>query len=271
MGYPSNFKVVTRLLTENTLLASSAFTRFDKVNFGNRMAVFKIISTTDSLPKIILWSPLPYTPQVIDILKNFTGVSTEADLQVNYVIVPDREHNLAAGVYKEKFPLAKIIGPENTQNIPLDIEFTKELGHKVISGTALKQLVDDDLIVENFDFVYLPYHANSELVVYHKPSKTLFEADLLFNLGVDGKLEQFSPETGYPENFNPHQGWSFATRYLQPNSKVGKFLFNRLVNRAKSQPGLNAINTLDFKNIVMCHGNIITENAKQAFENVFIK
>lgn len=278
MGYPPNFKIVTKSLTENILLASTAFSRVDKFNFGARMAVFKFPQSN----KIILWSPLPYTPQVIDVLTKFTNNTNESNLNIAYVIIPDREHNLAAKSYKEKFPGCKLIGMEglDENSLKLDYKFIKLMGNKVLKNDDLRQIFNDSdsgLIVDNFEFVYLPNHANQELVVFDKSSSTLFEADLLFNLGVPGStlgetiLEQYSPELGFPKGFNPHSGWSFITRYLQPYSKVGRFLFRKLVDINHSKPGLEAIyNSWDFKTIVMCHGNIITKDAKEAFKHVFV-
>ncbi|KGQ89345.1 hypothetical protein MGO_02195 [Candida albicans P76055] len=278
MGYPPNFKIVTKSLTENILLASTAFSRVDKFNFGARMAVFKFPQSN----KIILWSPLPYTPQVIEVLTKFTNNTNESNLNIAYVIIPDREHNLAAKSYKEKFPGCKLIGMEglDENSLKLDYKFIKSMGNKVLKNDDLRQIFNDSdsgLIVDNFEFVYLPNHANQELVVFDKSSSTLFEADLLFNLGVPGStsgetiLEQYSPELGFPKGFNPHSGWSFITRYLQPYSKVGRFLFRKLVDINHSKPGLEAIyNSWDFKTIVMCHGNIITKDAKEAFKHVFV-
>lgn len=278
MGYPPNFKIVTKSLTENILLASTAFSRVDKFNFGARMAVFKFPQSN----KIILWSPLPYTPQVIEVLTKFTNNTNESNLNIAYVIIPDREHNLAAKSYKEKFPGCKLIGMEglDENSLKLDYKFIKLMGSKVLKNDDLRQIFNDSdsgLIVDNFEFVYLPNHANQELVVFDKSSSTLFEADLLFNLGVPGStlgetiLEQYSPELGFPKGFNPHSGWSFITRYLQPYSKVGRFLFRKLVDINHSKPGLEAIyNSWDFKTIVMCHGNIITKDAKEAFKHVFV-
>lgn len=278
MGYPPNFKIVTKSLTENILLASTAFSRVDKFNFGARMAVFKFPQSN----KIILWSPLPYTPQVIDVLTKFTNNTNESNLNIAYVIIPDREHNLAAKSYKEKFPGCKLIGMEglDENSLKLDYKFIKLMGNKVLKNDDLRQIFNDNdsgLIVDNFEFVYLPNHANQELVVFDKSSSTLFEADLLFNLGVPGStlgetiLEKYSPELGFPKGFNPHSGWSFITRYLQPYSKVGRFLFRKIVDINHSKPGLEAIyNSWDFKTIVMCHGNIITKDAKEAFKHVFV-
>ena len=47
------------------------------------MAVFKFPQSN----KIILWSPLPYTPQVIDVLTKFTNNTNESNLNIAYVII----------------------------------------------------------------------------------------------------------------------------------------------------------------------------------------
>lgn len=285
MGYPENFKIVTKAITDNILLASSAFSRVDKLNFGARMAIFKLSQQEQEQEqgggrggdqKIILWSPLPYTPQVIDTILKFTGISQESDLKINYVIIPDREHNLAGKKYQEVFPDCKIIGMEGIKNINIDYKFTESMGNKIIKDEELKNFINDDDIVNNFEFVYLPKHTNQELVIFEKKAKALFEADLLFNLGVPGTvqgttiLEQYSPELGFAKGFNPHSGWSFMTRYLQPYSKVGRFMFRKFVNVNASKAGLEGIYSWDFNTIVMCHGNVITENARQTFKDVFL-
>lgn len=118
MGYPENFKIVTKAITDNILLASSAFSRVDKLNFGARMAIFKLSQQEQEQEqgggrggdqKIILWSPLPYTPQVIDTILKFTGISQESDLKINYVIIPDREHNLAGKNIKKFSQIVKLL------------------------------------------------------------------------------------------------------------------------------------------------------------------
>lgn len=59
------------------------------------------------------------------------------------------------------------------------------------------------------------------------------------------------------------------TRYMQPKSKVGNFLAKKVVNMAKSKQGLQHIYDWEFHTIVMCHGNLIDKDAKQAFKSVF--
>ncbi|KAK7679791.1 hypothetical protein QCA50_017114 [Cerrena zonata] len=195
---------------------------------------------------VIVWSAIPYGEEVDKAIQKLTGGSA---FDVTHLIIPDKEHTMAAKSFKEKYPAMKIIAMES-----VDLE---EIGIK------------ESAILKNFQFVYLPHHANKELVTYDLNSKILFEADLLFNLGNGEKLEQFSPETGYPEDYNPYLGWSYSSRYLHPDSTVGRFLLNKICNTAQSAEGLKTIYNWDFKLIVMCHGNVIEHDAKTKFKTLF--
>ncbi|KAK6457336.1 uncharacterized protein RJT20DRAFT_134619 [Scheffersomyces xylosifermentans] len=271
MGYPANFKVTTRKLSDNVVIASSAFTRADKFNFGARMALF---NHDDS---VIVWSALPYGKEVEKSLELLTGSDQKPN--ITHLIIPDREHTLAAKSFKEEYPNLKIIAMDSVKipGVDIDYTFSEKDGNKLIDRKALEEEIGikEPAILDNFEFVYLPFHGNQELVTYEKSSKIVFEADLLFNLGVPGTtsgkvtLEQYSPELGFKKGFNPHSGWSFPTRYMQPNSKVGSFLFNKLVNPKKSKNGLQAIYNWDFNTIVMCHGNLIDKDARATFKHVF--
>ena len=128
MGYPPNFKIVTKSLTENILLASTAFQ--ESIN-SILVLVWRYLNF---LNQIILWSPLPYTPQVIDVLTKFTNNTNESNLNIAYVIIPDREHNLAAKSYKRKISGCKLIGMEglDENSLKLDYKFIKLMGNKVL-------------------------------------------------------------------------------------------------------------------------------------------
>lgn len=265
MGYPSPFKAVSRKLTENIVITSGPFTRMGAFNFGSRMALLRFGDD------IIVWSAVPYG----DAAQKAIGMFPES-ARVTHLIVPDKEHTMAAVSYKEQYPNLKIIAPETVDlgaSTPIDYKVTKKSAFKVLSNTNLLEEVgiDPQSPLLNLQFVYLPTHQNHELVVYDAASKTLFEADLLFNLGCKEALEQYSPETGYKQGHFPHLGLSFMTRYMHPGSKVGAFLMNKVANasHADTRRGLQAIYSLDFESIVMCHGNVLSQGAKEAFHSVF--
>lgn len=275
MGYPKTLKAVSRKLTNNIVVTSCSFTRANALNFGARMALFNYEND------IVVWSAIPYGEEVIKALRLLTG-SERSDFNVTHLIIPDKEHTMAAKSFKSIYPNLKVIAMETVdlgKECPTDYRITSKIGNQLIDKSTLSKEVgiSSSTILDNFEFVYLPTHANKELVVFEKNSKILFEADLIFNLGIAGSnsgkatLEQLSPLTGYPDKFKPHLGKSFLTRYLQPYSKVGNYLTNFITKSSdpSCQKGLQAIYNWDFEQMVMCHGNIIDKDAKQAFKNVF--
>lgn len=260
MGYPNPLKVVSRKLTENIVVAHSGFKRFDKVNFGARMAVFNY---NDS---VVVWSALPHSEEIVDALEMVSGTR---NCNVSHLIIPDKEHTMAARSFKEKYPQLKIIAMEGVdlgENTPIDYVFRSEDANKVVGAKALREMgITDPVILHNFEFVYLPKHANQELVMYEKTTKTVFEADLLFNIRDDVPMEQFQ----FPETPNPFSGWSYLSKFLNPDSKVGGAMFRRIAKINESAKGLQAIDSWDFDRLVMCHGNILETGGKKAFEKVF--
>lgn len=263
--YPTPLKAVVRNLTDNIVIASTPFTRANILNFGARMTLFHYNE------QVIVWSAIPYGDEVIRSLKLLTG--KEDNFNITYLIIPDAEHTMAAKSFKDKYPELKVIGMEGL-NLPLKIDYTitKDHGNKLIDLTILKELgIQDDSILSNFEFVYLPQHKNKELVMYDKTSKILFEADLLLCLGPKGnKLEQYSPELGFPESFNPHGGLSFLTRYTHPDSSFIKKLTCAVVNPKdpKVKKSLEIIYNWDFTKMVPCHGNVV-DDGKSYFKKSF--
>ena len=254
MGYPSPLKVVTKKISPNVLTVSSPFSILNKLNVGARMVIFHYHGD------IIIWSPLPYDKEI---LENAIAELTTEEYTVKYIFVINIEHNLCAEKYKQIYPNVKLIGPENTARCEINIPLT-----------------DDKSIIDNFELIYNNAHKNRELVIYEKNDKLLLLADMIMNLGIRGTttgehvLEQYSPELGFPKGFNPHGGWSFLSRYLQPNSVVGKFLMNRLQKTRqtpeKTKKVMELINSWDYTTIIMVHGDLITKEAKRTLSDVHL-
>lgn len=258
MGYPNPLKVLSRKLTDNIVVASSGFKRVDRINFGARMALFNYNGS------VVVWSAIPYNDDVAKALQLVAGSS---DFNVSHLIIPDKEHTMAACSFKEQYPQLKIIAMEGVdlgEKTPIDYTFSAEHAGKIIGSDALRGIgITDPVILSNFEFVYVPKHANQELVMYEKQSKTVFEADLIFNLRDDVPMEQF------PDNPHPFTGWSYIAKYMNPDSKIGCTLFRKVASPSASADSLRAIYSWDFDRLVMCHGNIIDTNGKQAFKKVF--
>lgn len=267
MVYPNPFKLVARRLADNTVVAASGFKRFGKVNFGARMALFQYDNA------VVVWSAMPHGEDITSAMELLTGQKDK--FNVAYLIIPDKEHTMAAASFKKAFPAMKIIAMESVDlgsETPVEYIITSKYAHKVIGKEILAEIgLTDPVIANNFEFVYLPNHGNKELVTYDKNTKTVYEADLLFNLRSDEQMEQFSTQLGFPANYNIGLGLSFLAPYMNPDSKVGNFLINKITNSTASADGLRAIYSWDFDRLVMCHGNIFETGGKAAFKKVFGK
>lgn len=119
-----------------------------------------------------------------------------------------------------------------------------------------------------FSWEYVSAHANKELVFCHHPTRTLIEADYMFN---NPATEQFS-KTG-----------------VDPSSGILSKLFGALTSTAGSAIaqqrmiwwGTSAgdrpsfarstarIDKWDFDRIVPCHGDVIETGGKEVFRKVF--
>ncbi|WPK27155.1 hypothetical protein PUMCH_004530 [Australozyma saopauloensis] len=264
--YPEKFLTSIKKISENVVTVSCAFKVLNRLDVGNRMSLINCDG------QVVVFSPIKYGDYFQEALK-LLGASNIA-----YIVVVNCEHNVAAKEYAENYPEAKVVCGEGfapNQKWKPDFVFNKEAGNR---------LLNDYLLEEHFSFewpasleiLYLKYLKNKELVLYETESKTLFVGDILLNIGTVGEngFEQYSPATGYPEKHNPFTGWSYPLRFIHPRGFLGRYFNQALANVANpgGEAGIHMIyNKWDFKTIVPCHGNIITEYAKEEFKLTFPK
>ncbi|KAK9368886.1 hypothetical protein V1509DRAFT_621780 [Lipomyces kononenkoae] len=251
MAYPTPLCAVPRQLSPTVSILSTPFKRAGLFQIGAR-------STFVSLPasnSVVVIAPVPYGDESAAII---------GTRDVRFLIAPDFEHHMALKSWKEKYPSAKIIGVEGLrkrkapQGVHVDYEIS--LANKVISPS--EEGIDDPEVNEVFKFVYFPSHQNKELITYHIPTKTLIEADLMFNLPA---LEQYSKSPT-----NPLSGFTRLFNVLHPDSGWHRWLVKSVLSdKAATKMGLNAIQSLDYETIIPCHGEVITSDGKGKFDALF--
>jgi len=172
-----NPHLVIRTIAPQISTLSVPFLRFNRIKFGGRATLLQLSSGS-----IAIFSPIPLSPEV---RAHITGLGG----RVGYIIAPDIEHHMQLGPYKTEFPSALVIGPhglrekranQGDQDVVIDFEYSKE-------NKATLKLPEE--LAREVEVEYWDGHANKEIVFLHKPSRTLVEADLLFNLPA---TEQFS-------------------------------------------------------------------------------
>ena len=207
------------------------------MHLGARMACI------NSDGKIVIWSPLPWGPHVIEALQLLTGkTSTDAnDYNVTHIVVANLQHDMGVRSVKPQFPHSKVIGAHTLQYDSLDYKVNSDLGNKPVKLQDISAANGETVSVyEKLEFVYLSKHKNRELVVYENKHKVLFESDLLITVGDRGPtntLEQYSEATGFTDGYNPHTGRALIGNFFYPQGWVSQWI-QRRINGFKFPEGI---------------------------------
>lgn len=100
----------------------------------------------------------------------------------------------------------------------------------------------------------------NSLVTFHPPSKTIVEADLLFNLPAKQQYAGNAPG-GLTRLMNVLTSYSVWSR---------RFLwYIGCKDEAQMRKAAAIVSTWDFENLIPCHGDVLLGNGKDAWEWVF--
>jgi len=211
---------------------------------------------------LVIISPVPLTPEVRETIDSLGG-------KLKYIAAPDLQHHLLVSEWKEAFPDAEILAPhglwEKRQSNPelRGIEFTHVFTRE---DRGKKKQISEEFDLE-FDIEYVDSHAWHELVILHRPTRTLIEADLLFNLPA---REQYSRTA---EGHNS----GILTKIMIPllSTRPPMTWQKRLVwhvaasaDRGAFRESMRRIDKWDFDRLIPCHGEVIETGAKGVFRSV---
>ena len=210
---------------------------------------------------LAVFSPTALTPEVRSTVESLGN-------KVSYIAAPDIEHHIYISDWAKAYPSAALMGPEGLPEKREQNSETKGNTFKYIwtnkNKGSLK--VDEDFDKE-FDVEYVGAHTNKELVFCHKPSRTLIEADLIFNLPA---TEQFSktkedPEAGFLTKLfisfqNTKGAATWQKRFLWYVASSG--------NRPDFNKSVAKIAKWDFDRVIPCHGDVIETGGKGIFQKV---
>jgi len=215
---------------------------------------------------LAVFSPVALTPTVRTKIAALSPTNS-----VSYLIAPDLEHHIFLSSWYASFPSAHVIGPEGlpekrAAQMAKDKSVTNVPFSTVFRGNE-KVSVSEEFDKE-FEYEYFPMHTNKELVFYHKPSKVLIEADLMFNLPA---TEQYS-KTGESAT----TGWAtklFGSLQSTSGTAIWQKRMLWYVLSKGDRPGFSSkaqrVDSWDIDTIIPCHGDVITDDAKGIFRKVF--
>jgi hypothetical protein len=212
---------------------------------------------------LFVFSPVALTPTVRAKIDSLGG-------NVSHIVAPDMEHHIFLSSWHRAYPDAHVIGPgglpEKRAKMSTDDPDVTNVPFKTVFTPANKRDINISPDVDaDMDYEFVDAHLNKELVFFHRPSKTLIQADLFFNLPA---TEQYS-RTGEKAN----SGW--ASRlfcHLQnPHSVWQKRMLWYLISRSDRSGFNQSIKRIDgwgFENVIPCHGDPMVGDGKAVFERV---
>ncbi|KAN0085927.1 hypothetical protein V8E55_007061 [Tylopilus felleus] len=170
--------------------------------------------------------------------------------QVKYIINPDAVHHLFLLEFKMAYPDAKVIGVEETikrmneKSFPFDGLWGRD-------PPDTKYGFEDDI-----KHCYFSGIRNKDVAFLHAASKTLIQADLLFNL----------PAT---EQYSRSSKW-IPQATLKPNSWAHQRVIQGVAIDAEAMKrDAQTVASWDFDRIIPCHGDVIERGGKRAWRAAY--
>lgn len=208
---------------------------------------------------LAVFSPVSLTPEVRETVESLGG-------NVKYIAALDLQHHLHITSWKNAFPQAEILAPEGLwEKRQSNPEFKNTMFQHVFKKDEKPQKISEEFDAD-FETEYVHGHGSRELVFLHRPSRTVIEADLVFNLPAN---EQYSKSEERPLNF--------LTRLVLPLLTTGypatgqrRFAWYILSNADRSAftQSVKRIAGWDFDRLIPCHGDVVDTGAKGVFQNV---
>lgn len=237
------------------------------LEIGGRATAIKLNTPDEG---ILVFAPIPWGPEAQQFLQTLEPGKALSDINVKYIVAPDCEHHMALKSWKEQFPSARFIGPEplnekkKAEGISMDYAFTEKYASKLLTAESWTSDGTIDMpkeLTAEFDFAYFPKHVNKELVLLHKPSRTLITADLFFNLPAFDQYQGCK--------ITATSGLSYLTKFMTIDSWIMRKTFGSMLPPTDGV-ALNAIYDWDFQRVIPCHGDIMEgPDVREKFASLF--
>lgn len=248
---PAKVMVIRDLVPKTVTTLSVPFWRFGRIKVGGRGTIVRLQNGT-----LAVFSPVALTDEVKQKVASLG--------EVKYITALDIEHHIFLGPWHEAYPNAKVLGPEG-----LPEKRTKQNNEKVpfahvFSKSTPITSIDPDFDSE-FEWEYVHAHQNKEIVFNHKPTKTLIEADLMFNYP---STEQFSKTGVSATSGILTKLFGALTNTTGNGQKRALWYAISSSDRTGFAKSVSRIYGWDFERIVPCHGDVIESGAKGIFGKV---
>ncbi|THH13984.1 hypothetical protein EW146_g6295 [Bondarzewia mesenterica] len=230
--------IVIREVTKDVWTFSKPFMRLGFLPIGGRSTAIKL-SNGD------VWV-LASTPLTDDTKKTLANLGP-----VKYIISADAVHHLYLGEFKKAYPEAKLLAVEEV------VEKKKNEGLEFAGFWGDKQREPKFGFEGEIKSCYFSGFKNKDVAFLHEPSKTLVEADLLFNMPA---IEQYS--RSWFSGRTPFFGNPYST--LQK-----KMMWSLGVDKEAMKRDARTVAGWDFNRIIPCHGDVIEKDGNKAWRATY--
>ncbi|KAH6665489.1 hypothetical protein B0J14DRAFT_606210 [Halenospora varia] len=251
---PASTMVIRDVVPGITTL-SVPFELAGKVKTGGRGTIVKL-----STGSLAVFSPVSLTQEVRAKVEKL-GI-------LRYIVALNIEHHLFISSWAGAFPGAEVIGMEGLPEKREKSEATSgvKFTHVFTTQNKTSKKISSEFDTE-FGYEYVDSHQNKELVFFHKPTGTLIEADVLFNLPA---TEQYSrTQDGAKSSVLT----KFVVSLLHAEGDVKwqkRILWYLSCSSDREGFGQSAKRILnwDFDRIIPCHGDVIESGGKKVLERL---
>jgi hypothetical protein len=201
--------------------------------YPTRMLVIRL-----SDGSLFVWSPVALCP----------ALRSEVDSlgPVRYLVSPNLLHHLFLGEWKSAYPKALLYASPGLRKRRKDIVFDADLGDEPDTGWA----ADIDHVVVHGSF------AMTEVVFFHRASRTAIFADLIENL---------------PRNW--FKSWRGAIAridgIIEPNPGAPREWRASFIDRSAARAALEHILSWPIERVLVAHGEPATANGKEFVRKAF--
>ncbi|KAL6789613.1 hypothetical protein J3E68DRAFT_443419 [Trichoderma sp. SZMC 28012] len=256
LGKQDSDSTVIRQVSPNITTVSIPFAQLGLLKTGGRTTIVQLQSGS-----LAVISPVRLT----DVVRN---ALTATNGTVKYIIAPNLEHYMQIGAWKAEFPDACLIVPEGgPEKCAKKLGLGREIFDIIYTASESQKDISEEFDNE-FDVQYIDSMDSHEIVLFHKPTHTVIEADLLFNVPA---VEQFSKsgQSATSGVLTKLVSPIFSTAYPATWQKRLAWYILGAKDRVAFAASLQRIYSWDFDRIIPCHGDVIESEAKNVFGNIF--
>lgn len=248
--------LVFRDILPNMATISSPFARFGVFKVGGRATIVKLQTGA-----LAVFSPVALTDDVRSKIQSMGN-------NVKYISAMDIEHHIFITPWAKAYPQAEVIGveglPEKRENDPA----TKgvKFSHVFTQSTKKDMRISEEFDKE-FEYEFLHSHPSKELIYYHKPSKTMIQADFIFNLPA---YEQYSKSGEAATSGVLTKLFTTVMNTRNDITWQRRFVWYVLgsKDRAGFSESVNRMKRWELQRIIPSHGEVIESEAQSVFDKI---